>query len=37
VIASDFVRRPGPKLSAQDVADIGWLVARQDRRLNELG
>ncbi|MDE2607341.1 MAG: dihydrodipicolinate synthase family protein [Burkholderiales bacterium] len=37
VIASDFVRRPGPKLSAQDVADIQWLVARQDRRLRELG
>jgi 4-hydroxy-tetrahydrodipicolinate synthase len=37
VIASDFVRKPGPKLSAQDVDDIGFLVKRQDRRLRELG
>lgn len=37
VIASDFVRKPGPKLSAQDVADIRLLVQRQDRRLRELG
>ncbi|MGZ5888368.1 MAG: dihydrodipicolinate synthase family protein [Ramlibacter sp.] len=37
VIASAFVRKPGPKLSAQDVADIARLVRRQDRRLRELG
>ncbi len=37
VIASDFVRKPGPKLSAQDVADIRFLVQRQERRLRELG
>jgi len=37
VIASAMVRKPGPKLSAQDVADIDRLVRRQDRRLRELG
>ena len=37
VIASAMVRKPGPKLSAQDVADIERLVRRQDRRLRELG
>jgi 4-hydroxy-tetrahydrodipicolinate synthase len=36
VIASAFVRKPGPKLSAQDVADISFLMQRQDRRLREL-
>lgn len=36
-IASDTVRRPGPKLSASDVADIERLLARQARRLAELG
>jgi 4-hydroxy-tetrahydrodipicolinate synthase len=36
VIASAFVRKPGPKLSAQDVADIALLVRRQDKRLREL-
>ncbi|MFN4003648.1 MAG: dihydrodipicolinate synthase family protein [Hylemonella sp.] len=37
VIASAAVRRPGPRLSAQDVADIERLVRRQARRLAELG
>ena len=37
VIASAFVRKPGPKLSAQDVADIDLLVRRQDKRLQQLG
>lgn len=37
VIASAFIRKPGPKLSAQDVADISFLVRRQERRLRELG
>lgn len=37
VIASDFVRKPGPKLSAQDVEDIRFLVRRQEKRLRELG
>jgi 4-hydroxy-tetrahydrodipicolinate synthase len=37
VIASAFVRKPGPKLSAQDLDDIALLVRRQDRRLGELG
>jgi 4-hydroxy-tetrahydrodipicolinate synthase len=37
VIASSAVRKPGPKLSAADVADIQRLVERQARRLAELG
>ncbi len=37
VIASEAVRKPGPKLSAQDVADIARLRARQDKRLAALG
>jgi 4-hydroxy-tetrahydrodipicolinate synthase len=37
VIASAMVRKPGPKLSAQDVEDIRFLVERQERRLRELG
>lgn len=37
VIASAAVRRPGPKLSAQDVADIERLTVRQTRRLSEIG
>jgi 4-hydroxy-tetrahydrodipicolinate synthase len=37
VIASEAVRKPGPKLSAQDVADIARLTARQGKRLAELG
>jgi 4-hydroxy-tetrahydrodipicolinate synthase len=36
VVGSDFVRKPGPKLSAQDVADIRFLVQRQEQRLREL-
>jgi len=37
VIASAAVRKPGPKLSAQDMADIARLTARQTKRLAELG
>lgn len=37
VIASEAVRKPGPKLSAQDITDIARLTARQDKRLAELG
>ena len=37
VIASAAIRKPGPKLSTQDVADIARLTARQNRRLAELG
>ncbi|MBA4175519.1 MAG: dihydrodipicolinate synthase family protein [Leptothrix sp. (in: Bacteria)] len=37
VIASAFVRRPGPRLSAADIADIDWLTRRQQRRLAEIG
>ena len=37
VIASAFIRKPGPKLSPQDVEDIRFLVARQDKRLRDIG
>jgi 4-hydroxy-tetrahydrodipicolinate synthase len=37
VIASAHVRKPGPRLSAADVADIERLRRRQQRRLAELG
>jgi 4-hydroxy-tetrahydrodipicolinate synthase len=37
VLASATVRRPGPKLSAEDIADIEFLVERQARRLKEIG
>jgi 4-hydroxy-tetrahydrodipicolinate synthase len=36
-IASAAIRKPGPKLSAADIADIDRLIARQERRLKELG
>ena len=36
VIASAAIRKPGPKLSAQDIADIDRLVKRQNQRLAEL-
>ena len=36
VIASAAIRKPGPKLSANDVADIALLTARQTRRLAQL-
>lgn len=36
-IASAAIRKPGPKLSAADVADIETLMARQTKRLRELG
>ena len=35
-IASMANRKPGPKLSAADIADIDLLIARQERRLAEL-
>ncbi|MDB5750485.1 MAG: dihydrodipicolinate synthase-like protein [Ramlibacter sp.] len=37
VIASGAIRKPGPKLSAQDIAEIALLTRRQDKRLAELG
>lgn len=37
VIASAAVRKPGPRLSSQDVLDIERLTRRQQRRLAELG
>jgi 4-hydroxy-tetrahydrodipicolinate synthase len=36
VIASAAVRKPGPRLSAADIADIAFLTARQDKRLREI-
>ena len=36
-ITSAAIRKPGPKLSAADVADIDRLIARQEKRLKELG
>ena len=37
VIASAAIRKPGPKLSTADIADIARLSARQTRRLAEIG
>jgi 4-hydroxy-tetrahydrodipicolinate synthase len=37
VIASAMIRKPGPKLSPQDIADIAFLTGRQEKRLHELG
>ena len=36
VIASAAIRKPGPKLSALDIADIARLTTRQNRRLAEI-
>ena len=36
-IASATVRKPGPVLSKQDIEDIERLIARQQKRLAELG
>lgn len=36
VIKSAAIRKPGPKLSAQDIADITRLSTRQARRLAEI-
>jgi 4-hydroxy-tetrahydrodipicolinate synthase len=36
VIASAAIRKPGPKLSALDIADIARLTARQTQRLAEI-
>jgi 4-hydroxy-tetrahydrodipicolinate synthase len=35
-IASDAIRRPGPKLSPADIKDVERLIARQTRRLEEI-
>ena len=37
VIASAAIRKPGPKLSAADLADLDSLVKRQTHRLAEIG
>lgn len=36
-IASAAIRKPGPKLSSADIADIERLIARQTKRLKEIG
>jgi 4-hydroxy-tetrahydrodipicolinate synthase len=36
-IASAALRRPGPKLSPADIADIEYLIARQEARLQGIG
>jgi 4-hydroxy-tetrahydrodipicolinate synthase len=36
-LASAAMRKPAPSLSAADVAEIEFLIARQERRLAELG
>ena len=36
VIASAAIRKPGPKLSPADIADIAQLTARQARRLAQI-
>lgn len=36
VIASAAIRKPGPRLSALDIADIARLTTRQNRRLAEI-
>jgi 4-hydroxy-tetrahydrodipicolinate synthase len=35
-IASATLRRPGPKLSTDDIADIERLILRQEKRLKEI-
>lgn len=37
VIASAMIRKPGPKLSKQDLDDIAFLTQRQEKRLRALG
>jgi hypothetical protein len=36
-LASPTIRAPGPKLDADDIAELEGLLQRLDRRLNELG
>jgi len=36
VLASAMLRKPGPKLSAADIADIEHLTKRQAKRLQEI-
>ncbi len=37
VIASAALRKPGPKLSALDIAETEKMIARQTKRLQEIG
>lgn len=37
VLASAMLRKPGPKLSTTDIADIQRLTKRQAKRLQEIG
>jgi 4-hydroxy-tetrahydrodipicolinate synthase len=36
-IASPALRKPGATLSPADIADVERLIARQTRRLQEIG
>jgi 4-hydroxy-tetrahydrodipicolinate synthase len=36
-LAHAAMRKPAPSLSAADIAEIGFLIARQERRVAELG
>lgn len=36
-IGSAALRKPGPKLSAADIAEVEFLIARQERRLRSIG
>jgi len=36
IIASDTLRKPGPKLSAESVAEVEWMLARLAQREKEL-
>lgn len=36
MIASATIRKPGPRLSASDIADIALLTRRQEKRLQEI-
>lgn len=37
VIASSFVRAPGPKLTREDHKELDWLIGRLNRSLNDRG
>jgi 4-hydroxy-tetrahydrodipicolinate synthase len=37
MIASATIRKPGPKLSALDVADLELLIERQTQKLLAIG
>ena len=32
ILSSDALRKPGPKLSAETIAEVDWMLARLERR-----